>query len=156
MPFFDEGSDPFGRAPLGTKPPDPWSYPGAQDVIGAAFKLYNPVVSVLDAISRSRPDMTPVPGYDPVTRLSGTKDDDLIEQSLADVNPAQTDARIAKKNEEIQAQQTIASAGWGGTIASVAAGALDPSWFVPIVGRRELARLWGLVIASVRDWLKAR
>jgi hypothetical protein len=144
MPFFDEASDREGRAPLGTAAPDPWSYPSSPDVLGAAFKLYNPVVSVLDAISRSRPDMTPVPGYDPVTRLSGTKNDDLIEQSLADVNPAQTDARIAKKNEEIQAQQTIAAAGWGGTIASVAAGALDPSWFVPIVGEARAGAALGL------------
>ena len=61
MPFFEEGNDPFGRAPLGRQPPDKTRDPAAPDVLGAAFKLYNPVVSVLDAISRSRPDMTPVP-----------------------------------------------------------------------------------------------
>jgi hypothetical protein len=143
VPFFDEGQ-PEGRAPLGTAPPDPWSYPSAPDVLGAAFRQNNPVVSVLDAITRSRGDMTPVPGYDPVTRLSGTKDDDLIEQSLADVNPAQTDARIAKKNAEITDRQTLAASGWGGTIASVAAGALDPSWFVPIIGEAKAGEALGL------------
>jgi len=143
MPFFDEGQDPlgpsFGRMPLGQTPGDPFAYPKTTDVIGAAFRQSNPVISTLDAISRSRVDMAPVPGYDPVTRLSGTKDDDLIEQSLADVNPAQTDARIAKKNAEIQDRQTLAASGWGGTVASVAAGAVDPSWYIPIVGEARAA-----------------
>lgn len=133
-PLVPAGTNPAGRMPLGTDAPDPFDYPKTSDVIGAAFRQNNPVISVLDAITRSRPDMTPVPGYDPVTRLSGTKDDDLIEQSLADENPAQTDARISKKNAEIKDRQTLAASGWGGTVASVAAGALDPSWFVPIMG----------------------
>jgi hypothetical protein len=147
MPFFDDGQDPLdtpganagGRAPIGSNPPDAWNYPTTSDVIGAAFRQNNPVVSVLDAITQSRPDMTPVPGYDPVTRLSGTPDDDLIEQSLADVNPAQTDARIAKKNAEIQDRQTLSAAGWGGTVASIAAGATDPTWFIPIMGEAHAA-----------------
>src|ERR1700757_5052914 len=106
MPLFTEGQDPLdqgqsvGRMPTGTPEPPPFSGPSSNAVVGAAFRQNNPVVSVLDALSRSRPDMTPVLGYDPVKRLSGTKDDDLIEQSLADVNPAQTDARIAKKQAE--------------------------------------------------------
>jgi hypothetical protein len=128
-----------GRMPLGPSEPNPWTQPpGLADTFSAAFRQLNPVVSVLDAITRSRPDMTPVPGYDPVKRLSGTKDDDLIEQSLADVNPAQTDARIAKKNAEIADRQTLAASGWTGTVASIAAGATDPSWFVPILGEARL------------------
>jgi hypothetical protein len=142
MPFFDEGADPLdppavnpgGRMPTGINPPDPYSGPSSEQVYGAAFRQNNPVVSVLDAITRSRPDMTPVEGYDPVKRLTGTKDDDLIEQSLADVNPAQTDARIAKKEAEVKDRQTLAASGWFGTVASIAAGATDPSWFIPILG----------------------
>ena len=144
MPIFTEGHDPpdagldpsqpAGRMPTGTPEPAPFSGPGAADIVGAAFRQNNPVVSVFDAITRSRPDMTPVPGYDAVQRLKGTENDDLIDQSLADVNPAQTDARIAKKQAEIKDQQTMAASGRFGTVASIAAGALDPSWFVPIVG----------------------
>jgi hypothetical protein len=43
------------------------------ETFNAAFRQTNPVISVLDAISRSRPDMVPTPGYDPVKYLSGTR-----------------------------------------------------------------------------------
>jgi len=148
MPFFSEGQDPLdGRVPLGLPEPPPFHEPTTQETIGAAFRQNNPVVSVLDALSRSRPDMAPVPGYNPVDRLSGTKDDDLIEQSLADVNPAQTDARIAKKNAEVKDRQTLAASGWFGTVSSVAAGLTDPSWFIPIAGEVR-AGAAGLSIAG--------
>jgi hypothetical protein len=160
MPLFPEGQDPLdvasgtnepGRMPLGQAPPDPWAAePSQLDTITAAFRQNNPIVSVLSVLSRSRPDMTPEPGYDPVKRLSGTKDDDLIEQSLADVNPAQTDARIAQKNDEIKDQQTLAASGWPGTVASVVAGATDPSWFIPIAGELHAAEGLGMAVRAGR------
>jgi hypothetical protein len=160
MPVFTEGQDPRdppgaantfgGRMPTGAAPPDPWNYPTTGETLGAAFRQNNPIVSVLDSISQSRPDMTPVPGYDPVKRLSGTENDDLIEQSLADVNPAQTDARIAKKQAEIKDQQTLAASGGFGTVASIAAGATDPSWFIPIVGELKGAEELGVAARALR------
>lgn len=157
MPFFDDGQDPLdqgagpgGRMPLGQSSPDPWSYPTDADVLGAAFRQDNPVVSVLSAITASRPDMTPDPTYDPVKYLSGTPNDDLIEQSLGDVNQAQTDARIAKKGAEIKDQQTLAAAGWGGTVAAIAAGATDPTWFIPIAGEARAAAELGMVGRAMR------
>jgi hypothetical protein len=149
-PLESPGINPPGRMPTGTAPPDPWNYPSGEQIFGAAFRQNNPVISALSAITQSRPDMTPVPGYNPVARLSGTKDDDLIEQSLADVNPAQTDARIARKNAEIKDQQTLAASGWGGTIASLAAGATDPSWFVPIFGEARAAVGLGMAARVAR------
>ena len=160
MTIFTEGQDPLdqgldpsqpaGRMPTGVPEPAPFTAPGSNTVIAAAFRQNNPVVSVLDAITRSRPDMTPVPGYDPVARLKGTKDDDLIDQSIADVNPAQTDARIAKKQAEQKDQQTLASSGGFGTIASIAAGATDPSWFIPILGEVKGAEAAGLAVRALR------
>lgn len=160
MPIFSEGQDPLdqgldpsqpaGRMPTGAPEPAPFSGPGSNAVIGAAFRQNNPVVSVLDAITQSRPDMTPVPGYDPVQRLSGTENDDLIDQSLADVNPAQTDARIAKKQQEQQDRQTLAASGGFGTVASIAAGGTDPSWFIPIAGEVKGAEELGIAARALR------
>jgi hypothetical protein len=158
MPVFTEGQDPLdtqgvnptGRLPTGSAPPDPWNYPTTGETLGAAFRQNNPVVSVLDSITRSRPDMTPVPDYDPVKRLSGTENDDLIDQSLSDVNPAQTDARIAKKQAELKDQQTLAASGGFGTVASIAAGATDPSWFIPIVGELHGAAELGVAARALR------
>lgn len=155
---FTEGQDPLdapnvspaGRMPTGTAPSDPFAYPSTPAVVGAAFRENNPVVSVLDALSKGSADAAPIPGYNPVKRLSGTKDDDLIEQSLADVNPAQTDARIAKKNAEIKDQQTLAASGWSGTVASVVAGATDPSWFIPILGEVHAAAELGIAARIAR------
>jgi hypothetical protein len=149
-PLDPPGTTAPGRVPMGPPDADPWTYPTAMDTIGAAFRQYNPVISALDAITRSRPDMTPVPGYDPITKLKGTKDEDLIDQSLADVNPAQTDARIAKKDAEIKNQQILAASGWPGTIWSYAAGALDPLWGVPIVGELNVARGVGIAARVAR------
>jgi hypothetical protein len=149
-PLDAQGINPAGRMPTGTPSPDAFSYPTGPQIMGAAFRQNNPVVSVLDALSRSQPDMTPVPDYNPVTKLSGTKDDDLIEQSLADVNPAQTDARIAQKNDEIKDQQTLSAAGWSGTVASIAAGATDPSWFIPILGELKGAEVATVTARALR------
>jgi hypothetical protein len=149
-PLDTQGVNPAGRMPTGTPAPDAFAYPTGPQVVGAAFRQNNPVVSVLDALSKGSPDMTPVPDYNPVKRLSGTKDDDLIEQSLADVNPAQTDARIAKKNAEIKDQQTLSASGWSGTVASIAAGATDPSWFIPILGEAHAAAGVGLAMRIAR------
>ena len=160
MPIFTEGQDPLdagldprqpaGRMPTGAPEPAPFSAPSRLDVAGAAFRLDNPVVSALDAITRSRPDMTPMPGYDPIKRLAGTENEDLIDQSFADVNPAQTDARIAKKQAEMKDRQTMAASGGFGTVASIAAGALDPSWFVPIVGELKAGQAVGLGVRLLR------
>ena len=160
MPIFTEGHDPLdagldpsqpmGRMPTGAPEPAPFSGPNGEETVAAAFRLNNPVVSVLDAITRSRPDMTPVPGYDPVTHLKGTENDDLIDQSIADVNPAQTDARIAKKKAEQKDAQTLAASGGFGTVASIAAGATDPSWFIPILGELKGAETAGLAVRALR------
>jgi hypothetical protein len=158
MPIFTEGQDPLdtpgvnpeGRMPTGTPDPVPFAAPGGDTVVAAAFRQNNPIASVLDAITRSRPDMTPIPGYDPIARLKATKDDDLIDQSLADVNPAQTDARIAKKQQEIKDQQTLAASGGFGTVASIAAGATDPSWFIPILGEVRAGAEAGMAVRALR------
>jgi hypothetical protein len=70
--IFTEGQDPLdagidpsqpsGRMPTGAQEPAPFTAPGGMTTVEAAFRQNNPVASVLDAITRSRPDMTPVPG----------------------------------------------------------------------------------------------
>jgi hypothetical protein len=146
MPTFIDGQDPLDatqgrsvRAPTGPQPTDPFSGPTPEETIGAAFRQNNPIVSVVHAINQSRPDQTPIPGYDPITPLIGTKYEGLIGQSLGDVNPAQTRARMAEQDQEEKDQQALAGSGWAGTVASLGAGALDPSWLIPIGGELSAA-----------------
>ena len=151
MPTFVEGQDPLdqgapapGRTPLGPTQPDPFVGPTHGEVIGAAFRQNNPVASVLDAISRGPTVSPPVPGYDPIPRLVGTKYEPLLNQSLGDTSPDETTARMAKFDAEQKDQQTLADAGWGGTVAALAAGALDPSWFIPIAGEARAGAELGI------------
>jgi hypothetical protein len=99
---------------------------------------------VLDAISRGPTVAPPVPGYDPIPRLVGTKYEPLLNQSLGDTSPDETTARMAKFDAEQKDQQTLADAGWGGTVAALAAGALDPSWFIPIAGEARAGAELGI------------
>jgi hypothetical protein len=133
MPFtMDDTAD--VRQPIGQASPDAFLHPTPEETIGAAFRQNNPIASVLDAISRSREDMRPQEGYDPIPRVVGTKYEPYIDRFLADQNPAQTDARMAKIDSEENDRRILAQSGWAGTVTSVAAGALDPTWFIPLVG----------------------
>lgn len=151
MPTFVEGQDPLdqgapapGRMPMGPTPPDQFIGPTAPEVWGAAFRQNNPVVSVIDAISKSPAVAPPVPGYNPVPRLVGTKYESLLSQSLGDTNPDETTARMAKFDAEQKDQQMLADAGWGGTVAALAAGAFDPSWLIPIAGEARAGAELGI------------
>jgi hypothetical protein len=74
----------------------------------------------------------------------------LLGQSLGDVNPDETTARMAKFDAEQKDQQTLADAGWGGTVAALAAGALDPSWFIPIAGEARAGAELGIGARALR------
>jgi hypothetical protein len=102
MPIFSDGQDPLHatqgifvfKATLKTEV-DPFAGPTPDEVLAAAFRQYNPIPWVIDVVSREKPDQTPAPDYDPIPLLVGTKYEGLLGQSLGDVNPAQTQARMA-------------------------------------------------------------
>lgn len=153
MPVFTEGQDPLdqgapaqGRMPSGQPSPDPFLGPTPGETIGAAFRLDNPVVGVLDALSRSRPDATPVPGYNPLKDgVLGTKYADQANQFYDFQNPAQTAALKAQIDAKEKDGQTLSAAGTPGTVAGIGAGLLDPFNFVPVIGELNVARDVGAV-----------
>ena len=176
MPLFEEGQ-PLGdsqnlRMPIGSPEPDPFLHPTPNETLGAAFRQANPIVSALDAILRDRPSDTPVPGYDPIPKLIGSKYEPYIDQFLADVNPAQTDARMAKIDAEIRDRQILAVSGSTGTVDVVVAIAANPlwilliwvvltlwrrrirSWFWTILGKSQL-KSFNLLIISIVSFRKA-
>lgn len=151
MPFFPEGQDPAGRAPTGTAPPDPFMGPTLPETVGAAFRQNNPVASVLSSISKGSPEFaTSTPGYDPIPRVAGTKYEPYLDQFIDDRNADQTNQRMARIDAEQQDQQTLAASGTAGTVASLAAGATDPSWFIPILGEARAGAELGLAARALR------
>lgn len=151
MPFFPEGQDPAGRAPTGTAPPDPFMGPTPSETIGAAFRQNNPVASVLSSISKGSPEFaTSTPGYDPIPRVAGTKYEPYLDQFIDDRNADQTNQRMARIDGEQKDQETLAASGTAGTVASLAAGATDPSWLIPILGEARAGAELGLAARALR------
>ena len=161
MPFFTEGQDPLtqntpdlGRMPMGQAAPDPFNVPTMNETVGAAFRQVNPVASAIDAFTRSSPDLTPQAGYNPLPRVIGTKYEPFASQFVDDVNPAQTSARMAKMDDEQRDKQILEQSGWAGTVVSLVAGLLDPSWFIPIVGEANATAHAGLAVRAGRGMVE--
>ena len=155
--IFAEGQDPLdqgnaqpGRMPIGAPEPDPFTKPTPGDVIGAAFRLNNPIVSVLTAISNSSKVYAPEPGYEPVDHVMGTKYEPYLNDFLGDVNSAQTQARMAQIDGEEKDQRNYANGGVLATVSGIAAGTLDPSWGVPVFGELHAAADIGLAARAAR------
>jgi hypothetical protein len=150
MPGFAEGQDPldathgpslnFPREPALPPPaPLPWELPGA------ALRQYNPIMWAIDTYMRPIPDSMPVAGYDPIPRVVGNHYEQYAYKFLGDVDPAQTDARMAKIDRDLQDQRTLAASHADGTAAIVVAIAANPLWILPIW---IALRLWKQQAAS--------
>jgi hypothetical protein len=146
MPIFVDGQDPLDatqgrsiRAPTGQAAPDPFGAPTPDEVVAAAFRQYNPIAWAVGAVSEPKTDQTPVPGYDPIRLLVGTKYESLVRLSIADVNPAQTTARMVRYDRDVRDGEILAAAHAQGTVTIVAAVLADPIWLLLIWA---VLRLW--------------
>jgi hypothetical protein len=84
------------------------------DTISAAFRQYNPIVSVIDAVL-SMPGNEPTPGYNPLDTLKGTTHEgDDLSIYAGSHNEAYTRALMARKDREDADRRTLA-AFWAGT-----------------------------------------
>ena len=100
----------------------------------------------IDALSH-RPVYYPVvPGYDAIPRLVGTKYDVLLNASMFDTSPQETNARMAKFDRDQADQHILAQSGWAGTIDSLVAVAANPLWLVLIV-------VWVSLRAKRASWM---
>ena len=143
MPWFSEGQDPLDptnanqlRSPQGPgEQPDPFSPgPSGPQTVAAAFRQANPVVSVLNAIGQSAPGGEP-DGHNPIEIIGGmnskyAQGPNGLSPFLGFDNASQVRARMAKFDQEQADKKTLEASGWGGTVAELAAGALDPTFFL--------------------------
>jgi hypothetical protein len=155
MTMFYEGHDPldatYGRSiklPIPQEETRTLPVPEATiaDVPRAALRQYNPIMWAIDAYMRPRPDAMPQPGYDPIPLISGTRYAAYMDQFLGDVNPAQTQATMAKIDRDLQDQGSLAASHAYGTAAIVVAIAANPLWLLVIW---VALRLWKQQAASV-------
>jgi hypothetical protein len=116
----------LGRSPM---PPQNFGPPPGV-AAEAALRQYNVIRWVYEAFTHSQPDATPVPGYDPVPLVAGTHYEPYASQFMGDVNPAQTKARMAKIDTQLEDQRILAASGWTGTIDVVGAVLANPLWLL--------------------------
>lgn len=132
MGIVFEQSDPQPRDPisLGAGEPAPIKAPGPLDVVTAAFRNTNAVVGAYEALTRPRFERDP--NYNPLNTIRGTKYfERYADRFMGDRNLDETQQRMARIDAEERDQQILASAGAAGVVASIGAGLLDPTIFLP-------------------------
>lgn len=132
MGIVFEQSDPQPRDPisLGAGEPAPIKAPGPLDVVTAAFRNTNAVVGAYEAMRK--PHFERDPNYNPLNTIKGTKYfERYAERFMGDRNLDETQQRMARIDAEERDQQILASAGAAGVVASIGAGLLDPTIFLP-------------------------
>lgn len=72
------------------------------------------------------------PDHDPFAMIRGTEYEADPERFAFSRSEEETRAVMREWDEDKEAKQVLARAGWGGTLAAIGMGALDPTLFVPV------------------------
>jgi hypothetical protein len=119
-------------APTGAPPGPPVPF---EETLGTAFRLENDVVNAIEAVTR--PTIPPQQNFD-VTKYGEEKYGDFWLDHYNILggaqSPAEMDALAARIRSEQKDRQLLASQGWSGIIAGMAAGMFSPTMFIPLTG----------------------
>lgn len=136
MPFYDDtpalGQPVLPRSP-GALLPDPSAtpVPTFTGVIGAAAREENAVVSAINWASE-RSGMAPDPSHNPIDVIGGTPfERQHLSKFVGSQSEAETRSIMARIAREEADDKLLDAAGWGGTVARIGMGILDPTLFIP-------------------------
>lgn len=105
--------------------------PGLAETIGAAGVINNwPYRSWRHL--QNRDGIEDDPNHDPFEMLKGTKYEVDPQRFAFSRSEAETTAIMREWDADEEAMQTLGRAGWGGVVAGVGMGVLDPTVFIPI------------------------
>lgn len=117
------------------RPADPEPKRSFVDVVSAAFQNDNTLVSAVSALADGADVSTRVQqGYSAWEEIKGTPYEQYWSTFVDADNPAMTAMFKARIDREMENDRTLASAGVGGFVASLAAGIIDPTILVPVGG----------------------
>lgn len=129
MPWIDDPIVPQPIMPTGTTPANPLR-PGFGQVVEAAFEQENPLVSVARRLFQE--SYAPVAGHNPLSTIAGTEfEERFSDRFIGSQSPDEDFAIIGRIHEEEENRKTLDAAGFGGTVAQIAAGVLDPTLALP-------------------------
>ncbi|WWT39916.1 hypothetical protein [Microcystis phage Mwe-JY08] len=147
MIIIDEPALPEPRLPIGQAPPAP--EPTFGQTMGAAFRQVNTVGSTLAALgSAAGTHFEPEDGFK--VSASPRWKDSVYEREYADrfvavQSQAEFDALANKIDAERKDQEILSASGWGGVVASIGMGIVDPTILLP----------GGALVRSVRGGFSA-
>lgn len=82
---------------------------------------------------QNRADVETDPEHDALAAIRGTKYESDPERFAYSRNARETAAIMREWDQDEEAEAAMARAGWGGTVAAVGMGMLDPTVFLPVV-----------------------
>lgn len=120
------------RAPrgIGAPIPDPAPSPGFSDVIGDALATESPVIAPFysEAPGRAQRISEDYSAFDePLPDVAGS----VVNRLVYSQSPEETQAILREAKRYQMAQERVASAGWQGFMANLAAGMVDPTIALP-------------------------
>ena len=133
MPWtqLDNRPGTIGVEPAPKPEPVDLASPSVGEVWGAAFRQDNTVGSAAASKMWAADLDTITPGLDPWEKAKGTILQSYPDRLATIFNQQAFDALAAQIEMEEQDRRTLAAAGWGGTVAQIAAGVLDWPTLIP-------------------------
>lgn len=143
---------PRDPASLGAGEPDPIKQPSALDTVTAAFRQFNPVVSV--ARQGLQQGFETEPDHNPLDVIKGTKYfERYADNFLGSRSSLETQSIMARIDAEERDTQTLAASGNAGVVASIGAGLLDPTIFLPAGAVYKSARGGYDILRTARSFM---
>ncbi len=114
--------------------------PGILETIGAAFRTENTLGSWINReINGFGIDNKVDSSYNPWEDIKGTPYEEHWSSFASSNNSRYTQFLKTQIDRETEDRRTLAAAGWGGTIAGMTAGIIDPTLLIPVGGEIALA-----------------
>jgi hypothetical protein len=147
IPDTDPAAPPDPQYPSGAAPADPFSSPATpplSSTIAAEFRQESPFASLYNIVSNTKVGGTFDPSYNPMDTLKGTPhEQDDFKIYAGSPSEAYTRMLMDRKDQEDSDRKTIEQSGWAGTVAGIGVGAVNPLYYVPVIGYARAATVIG-------------
>lgn len=162
MPFLDDELEVGAREPGLLLPPKPSQVPlipGTPDptkppevtlggVLGAAARDENMMVSAF-SYATERAGNVHDPDHNPLDMVGGTKyENQYLDRFVGSRNAFETKSIMSRIDQEESDDRLLDAAGWGGIVARIGMGVLDPTLFIPFGAYYKGARAGGAISRS--------
>lgn len=111
--------------------PEESEQPSAGATITAAFRQENAIVNAIDLFVDGGVESEVDFYHNPLDLIEGTEYEDYLDNFIGSGSENETRHIMAEIDQENRDRETLASAGFGGLVAGMAAGTLDPTIALP-------------------------